>query len=70
MYGISISTTVILGSFAFLIGYVLHADTEYRRSGSSIWIYKMLAVTAGYMILLWFLRFSPLSALPLLGSGA
>jgi len=57
MFGISISTIVILISFAFLIGYVMHADMEYQKDGRRIWIYKMLAVTVGYMFLLWLLRF-------------
>ena len=63
MLGISISTVVILSSFASLIAYVLRADGEYRASGKRIWMYKMPAVTAGYLLLLSFLRFSPLNGI-------
>ena len=69
MFGISISTTVILCSFAFLVIYVVRADSEYRRSGRRIWIYKMLAVAAGYMFLLWFIRFGSVNMLPFNGGA-
>jgi uncharacterized membrane-anchored protein len=57
MLGISISTIVILTSFALLVAYVMHADFEYRKDGRRTWFYKMVAATAGYMFLLWLLRF-------------
>ena len=69
MFGISISTPAILCSFAFLVIYVVRADSEYRRSGRRIWIYKMLAVAAGYMFLLWIIRFGSLNMLPFNGGA-